>query len=142
MTIGTSRTGLALVHGNLSRQIIGAFYDVYNELGFGFPEALYQRAMPVALAGRGVTCEREPMLVVRYKGEIVGNYRADLIVEGKVIVEFKVAVRILPAHDTQLLTYLKAAGINVGMLLNFGSRPTFRRLLLLSPKDGSAVLRS
>ena len=130
------------MHGDLSRQIIGAFYAVYNELGFGFPEALYQRAMPAALAGRGVRCEREPMLVVRYKGEVVGSYRADIIVEAKVIVECKVADRILPAHEIQLLTYLNAAGINVGMVLNFGPRPTFRRLLWLSPDEGSAIIRS
>ena len=142
MTSGTTRAGLALVHGDLSREIIGAFYDVYNELGFGFSEVLYQRAMPVALAGRGVHCEQELVLVVRYKGEVVGNYRADLIVEGKIIVECKVAVRILPVHEAQLLTYLKAGGITVGMVLNFGPRPTFRRLLLLSPNEGSAVIRS
>ena len=142
MTSGTTRAGLALVHGDLSREIIGAFYDVYNELGFGFPEALYQRAMPVALAGRGLQCERELLLVVRYKGEVVGSYRADLIVEGKIIVECKVAVRILPVHEAQLLTYLKAGGIKVGMVLNFGPRPTFRRMLLLSPKEESAVIRS
>ena len=142
MTSGTTRAGLALVDGDLSRKIIGAFYDVYNELGFGFPEALYQRAMPVALAGRGIQCERELLLVVRYKGEVVGSYRADLIVEGKIIVECKVAVRILPVHEAQLLTYLKAGGIKVGIVLNFGPRPTFRRLLLLSPKEGSAVIRA
>ena len=130
------------MHGDLSREIIGAFYDVYNELGFGFPEALYQRAMPVALAGRGVQCEQELPLVVRFQGEVVGNYRADLVVDGKVIVECKVADRILPAHETQLLNYLKVAGIHVGIVLNFGPRPTFRRLLLLSPKEGSAVIRS
>ena len=142
MTSGTTRAGLALVHGDLSREIIGAFYDVYNELGFGFSETLYQRAMPVALAGRGVQCEQELPLVVRFHGEVVGNYRADLVVEGKVIVECKVADRILPAHETQLLNYLKAAGIHVGIVLNFGPRPTFRRLLLLSPKEGSAVIRA
>ena len=142
MTRGTTRAGLALVHGELSHEIIGAFYDVSNELGFGFPEALYQRAMPVALAGRGLQCERELLLVVRYKGEVVGSYRADLIVEGKITVECNVAIRILPVHEAQLLTYLKAGGIKVGMVLNFGPRPTFRRMLLLSPKEESAVIRS
>jgi len=139
---GTTRAGLALVHGEVTREIIGAFFDVYNELGYGFVEAVYQRALPVALAMRGVQSARETPLSVWFRGEIVGHYRADLIVEGKVIVECKVADRILPVHEVQLLNYLKATGIAVGLVLNFGPQPTFRRLLLTSPKEGSVVIRS
>jgi GxxExxY protein len=142
MIRGTTRAGLALVHGALTREIIGAFYDVYNELGYGFVESVYQRALPLALNRRGVQSERELPLTVRFQGAVVGNYRADLVVEGNVIVESKVADRILPVHEMQLLNYLKATGINVGLVLNFGPRPTFRRLLLSSPQEGSVVIRS
>jgi GxxExxY protein len=86
--------------------------------------------------------ERERAVAVTFMGEHVGDYRADLIVEGKVIVETKVADKIVPVHEMQLLNYLKATGITVGLVLNFGPRPTFRRLLLTSTKDGSAVIRA
>ena len=141
MTGGTARAGLALVHGELTRHIIGAFFEVYNELGYGFVESVYQRALPLALAAQGVRSEREVPLSVRFRGEVVGDYRADLIVEGKVIVESKVADKILPVHEMQLLNYLRATGITVGLVLNFGPRPTFRRLLLTSPQEGSVIIR-
>jgi GxxExxY protein len=142
MTGGTARGTLDLVHGDLTREIIGAFYQVYRELGYGFFEAVYQRAMPLALAARGVSSEREVPLVVRFRGEVIGEYRADLIAEGRVIVETKVADQIARAHEMQLLNYLRATGIHVGLVLNFGPRPTFRRLLLSSPQEGPAVIRS
>jgi GxxExxY protein len=131
-----------LVHGEITRQIIGAFFDVYNALGYGFVESVYQRALPLALTARGVACEREVPLTVRFRGVVVGEYRADLIAEGKVIVEAKVADRIHSFHETQLLNYLRATNIAVGLLLNFGPRPTFRRLLLSSPQEGSVLVRS
>ena len=112
----TTGAGLALVHGNITREIIGAFYDVYNELGFGFVESVYQRALPLALAARGIPSEREVLLTVMFGGTVVGDYRADLIVAGKVIVESKVAVKILPIHEIQLVNYLKASTITVGLI--------------------------
>ncbi|MFI5311195.1 MAG: GxxExxY protein [Gemmatimonadales bacterium] len=141
MTGETTRDERALVHGDLTREIIGAFFDVYNELGYGFVESVYQRALPLALAARGLHSEREVPLTVRFRGAVVGDYRTDLLVEGKVIVESKVADRILPVHDLQLLNYLKATGITVGLVLNFGPRATFRRLLLTSSTAGSVVIR-
>lgn len=142
MTGGTTRAGFALMHGELTREIIGAFYDVYNALGYGFVESVYQRALPLALNARGVRSERERPLTVRFMGAVVGDYRADLVVEGKVIVESKVADKIFPVHEMQLLNYLKATGMTVGLVLNFGPRPTFRRLLLSSPQEGSVIIRS
>jgi GxxExxY protein len=142
MTGGTARAALALVHGELTREIIGAFFDVYNALGYGFVESVYQRALPLALVARGVRSEREVPLSVRFHGAVVGDFRADLVVEHKVIVESKVADKILPVHEMQLLNYLKATGITVGLILNFGPRPTFRRLLLTFPQEGSVVIRS
>jgi GxxExxY protein len=141
MSGGTARAGLALVHGALTREIIGAFFDVYNELGYGFVESVYQRALPLALTARGARSEREVPLTVQFRGVAVGDYRADLVVEGKVIVESKVADRIFPVHEMQLLNYLKATGIALGLVLNYGPQPTFRRLLLTSPKEGSVVIR-
>ncbi|MFI5311356.1 MAG: GxxExxY protein [Gemmatimonadales bacterium] len=141
MTGGTTRDGQALVHGDLTREIIGAFFDAYNELGYGFVESVYQRALPLALAARGLHGEREVPLTVRFRGAVVGDYRTDLLVERKVIVESKVGDRILPVHELQLLNYLKATSITVGLVLNFGPRATFRRLLLTSSTAGSVVIR-
>jgi GxxExxY protein len=142
MTGGTTRAGLDLVHGELTREIIGAFFSVYNTLGYGFVESIYQRALPRALSNRGVNSEREVAFGVEYMGGTVGDYRADIVVENKVILEVKVAEKILPVHEMQLLNYLKATQLTVGLVLNFGPRPTFRRLLLMSPKSGSMVIRT
>lgn len=142
MTGGTTKDGLGLMHGEISRGILGAFYDVYNEMGPGFLEAVYQRALPVALAERGIASEREVPILVRFRGEIVGEYRADLVVERKVIVECKVTEKVLPYHEAQLLNYLKATRISVGLVLCFGARPSFRRLLLTSRENGPVVMRS
>jgi len=142
MTGGTALGSLRLLHGEVTRGIIGAFYDVYNELGYGFAESVYQRALPVALAARGLQSVREVPLCVRFREKVVGDYRADLVVEGKVIVESKVADRILPVHEMQVVNYLRATGITVGLVLNFGPRPTFRRLFLSSSKEGSTIVRA
>jgi len=142
MTGGTAREGLDLVHGHLTREIIGAFYDVYNKLGYGFAESVYQHALPIALARRGLKSERELPLSVVYEGKTVGVFRADLIVEEKVIVESKVADKIVNVHEMQLLNYLKATGIQVGLILNFGPQATFRRMFLSSPQEGSVLIRA
>jgi GxxExxY protein len=142
MTGGTTRAGLALMHGDVTREIIGAFYQVYAALGYGFVEAIYQRSLPLALAQRGIKAEREVPMTVMFLETVVGDYRADLIVEGKVIVETKTAEKILPAHEMQLVNYLRATGMNVGLILNFGPRPTFRRMFLSSPQEGSVLIRA
>lgn len=133
--------GEGLLHGELTREVIGAFFDVYNELGYGFVESVYQRALPLALKAKGIECAREVALAIRFRGEDVGDYRADLVVEGKVIVETKAAEKIMPVHEMQLLNYLRGTGLHVGLVLNFGPRATFRRLILTSPKEGSVVIR-
>ncbi|HVT38837.1 MAG TPA: GxxExxY protein [Gemmatimonadaceae bacterium] len=140
--MGTATAGHTLLHGDLTNEIIGSFFEVYNELGYGFIESVYQRALPLALKDRGISSEREVALTVHYRGRPVGDYRADLVVEGRVIVESKVADRIIPVHELQLLNYLKGTGLTVGILLNFGPRATFRRMILTSPKEGSVVIRS
>jgi GxxExxY protein len=130
MNGGTARVTGGLVHEGLTREIIGAFYEVYREIGPGFLEAVYQRSMPIALAGRGVKSEREVAITMRFRGLVVGEYRADLIAEGKVLIETKACDSIADAHESQVLNYLRAADLRVGLLLNFGPRPAFRRLLL------------
>ena len=127
--MGTAGASHGLVAGNITREVIGAFFDVYNELGHGFAEGVYQRALPIALASRGVGVEREVPLRVLFRGEPVGDYRADLVVEQRVIVEVKAVEKLVAAHDAQLLNYLRATGLQLGLLLNFGPRATFRRLV-------------
>ncbi len=112
------------------KQIIGAFFTVYNELGYGFIESVYKRALVVELQARGIACEREVVFTVYYKGVDVGLYKADLLVEGKVIVEVKTSDKLAPIHEVQVINYLRAADVSVGLLLNYGPQPMFRRLIL------------
>jgi GxxExxY protein len=137
-----TRPDLELLHGALTGQIIGAFFDVYNELGHGFSELVYHHAMIVALAGRGIKAEAERAITVRFRGVIVGEFRADLVVDNSVVVECKVAARVQPMHETQLLNYLKGTGIKIGLILNFGPEATFRRMLLKSSGIQSTVVRA
>jgi len=115
-------------HADLTKKIIGVFYDVYNELGFGFLESVYQRAMAMALrqAGLGVECEKS--IPVWFRGELVGDFFADLLVEAAVILELKAASDIALAHEAQLLNYLRGTAIEVGLLLNFGPKAQVKRL--------------
>jgi len=114
---------------DLTEKIIGVFYDVYNELGHGFLESTYAEAMIVALQQAGLSARREVSVPVWFRGTKVGQYFADLLVADTILVELKAARGIEPAHEAQLLHYLRATEIEVGLLLNFGVRPQFRRLL-------------
>ena len=118
-----------LKHSAITDKIIGIYYDVYNELGYGFLECLYKESMRIALSDVGLSVVTEHAVPVWFKGHKVGEFRADMLVNGIVLLELK-AVRVLDkAHEAQLLHYLKATSIEVGLLLNFGERPQFRRLL-------------
>jgi len=116
-------------HRELTEKIIGVFYDVYNELGHGFLESVYEEAMAIALGQAGLQVERQVPLKVIFRGEVVGDFRADVVVEGAVILELKAVSGIDPAHEAQLLNYLRATEIEVGLLMNFGPRPQFKRLV-------------
>jgi GxxExxY protein len=142
MTGGTTRARLELLHGSVTKEIIGAFYSVYNAVGYGLPESAYQRGLLTELGLRGVESSREVPFSVQYKGIVIGEYRTDLIVARQVIVECKVAEKILPAHEVQLLTYLRATGLSVGLILNFGPTATFRRMALTSSEPGSSIIRA
>jgi len=116
-----------LADADLTDRIIGAFYAVYNELGHGFLESVYGNALLIALQDAGLTVEARKCLTVEYRSHVVGGFKADLLVAEKIIVEIKAVSHLLPAHEAQLVNYLKASGLHVGLLLNFGPRPQFKR---------------
>ena len=104
----------------ITEQLIGAAFEVHNVLGYGFLERVYQQAMQVELKARGVKVELEPKIKVQFKGVIVGDYAADLLVEDKIIVELKTDPAYQALHEAQLLNELRGTGIKVGYLINFG----------------------
>lgn len=119
-----------LKHQELTEQIIGVFFEVYNEIGPGFLESVYVEALGLAFRQAGLSVEREMSLSVRFRGEVVGHFRADLVVGGAVLVEAKACMCLSQAHKAQVLNYLRATVLEVALLLNFGPKPTIRRLLL------------
>jgi len=120
---------VGLKHAELTEKIVGIFYDVYNELGYGFLESVYEESLVIALRQTGLDVERQLVIPVWFRGHEVGRFRGDILVEDSVLLELKSARILEPAHEAQLLHYLKSTEIEVGPLLNFASRPQFRRLL-------------
>ena len=116
-----------LQYRELTEKILGTFYDVYNELGHGFLEQVYGRSMEHALTAAGLRVAREVPIAVWFRGVQVGDFKADLLVEDKVLLELKAARTIDAAFENQLLNYLRATEIETGLLLNFGTKPEFRR---------------
>ncbi len=121
-------------HQELTQAIIQVFYDVYNELGHGFLESVYEEAMAIALTQHGVKAARQCPLPVWFRGQQVGDFRADLVVGDAVIVELKAARTLEPAHEAQLLNYLRASNIEVGLLLNFGPSARVKRMVFGNEK--------
>jgi GxxExxY protein len=118
---------MELLHKELTDQILKVYYDVYNELGFGFLEKVYQNSMFLELKSRGFKVEAQKQIKVYYKELIVGEYYADLIVNDLVILELKATEFLVKEFEFQLINYLKATEIEVGLLLNFGAQPEFKR---------------
>jgi GxxExxY protein len=117
-------------HKEITEQIIGAAFEVYRHLGYGYLEKVYQRSMQVELLRERIPAELERRLTVRYKDAVVGDYDADLIVADVVLVELKIAPQYDKRDEAQLLNALKATGLKVGLLINFGrSEVEFRRLV-------------
>jgi GxxExxY protein len=112
-----------LLHSDVTGEILKAFYKVYNDLGYGFLEKVYENSMAFELQTNGLFVQQQLPINVFYNGKIAGEYFADLIVENKVIIEIKTASSIDKAHEAQLLNYLKATEIEVGLVLNFGQKP-------------------
>ena len=125
-----SRRPSHLQDSDLTDKVLRAFFDVHTELGGGFLESVYHRAMEVALRSAGVAVEREPRIPVWFRGEEVGVFEPDLLVERRVVVELKCVAVLGPAHVGQVINYLRATSLEVGLLLNFGARAQFRRLIL------------
>ena len=109
------------------RQIISCYYKVYNTLGYGFLEKVYENAMFIELSKTVCKLQKQSAITVNYQGNNVGNYYADLIVDDSVIIELKAAESIFQDHENQLINYLKATNIEIGLLLNFGKKPEFKR---------------
>jgi len=130
MTIETPVELESLRHSRITEGIIGAFYEVYNELGHGFLESVYREALACELASKGLRAEREKTVKVEFRSHVVGVFRTDLVVDSAVIVELTCARTIDTMHEAQLLNYLKATDYEVGLLLNFGYRPQFRRMFM------------
>ncbi len=114
-------------HTDLTKQIIGAFYTVYNGLGYGFLEKVYENALALELRKSGFYVEQQKSMGVYYDGQLVGEYFADIVVDELVILELKAVREISDEHEAQLLNYLKATTMEVGLLFNFGPQAEFRR---------------
>lgn len=126
-----------MLQKELTETIIGAFFKVYNSLGYGFLEKIYENALLIELRKQGLDVEQQKQLAVHYEGFLVGEYFADMIVNNSVIIELKAAEGIRKEHINQLINYLKATGIEVGMLINFGQTAEFKRVIFtqeLSPR--------
>ena len=118
---------MKLLHEELTSSIIKTFYDVYNELGFGFLEKVYQNALFIELRSRGFKVEAQKQIKVNYKTFEVGEYYADIVVNDLVILELKAAECLVKEFEAQLINYLRGTNIEVGLLLNFGKKPEFIR---------------
>ncbi len=116
-----------LKHSETTGKIIKAFYTVYNDLGYGFLEKVYENSLAVELGSLGLSVEQQKPIAVYYKGLVVGEYFADIVVDDLIIVELKSAEVMSRAHEAQLINYLKATRYEVGLLLNFGKSAEYKR---------------
>src|SRR5579872_2934910 len=120
---------VALKHADLTERIIGVYFDVYNELGHGFLESIYEQALKIALTEAGLNVQRQVPIKVSFRQHTIGDFKADMLVDRRVLLELKAARCIDLAFEKQLLNYLRATEIEVGLLLNFGLKAEFRRLV-------------
>ncbi|HEV7522481.1 MAG TPA: GxxExxY protein [Candidatus Angelobacter sp.] len=119
-----------LLHSELTEKILGIYYDVYNEIGHGFLESVYNNCMFLALNRAGMSVRREVPVPVYFRGQDVGQFKADLVVDNSVLIELKAVQNLDRAHEAQIMNYLRATELEVGLLLNFGSpKPQFRRIV-------------
>lgn len=114
-------------HSELSKKVIAAAYKVHKELGHGFLEKVYKNALAIEMQEAGVKCAVEVPLRVLYRGKTVGEYCADMVIEDKIVVEVKALSELNSAHEVQLVNYLKATGLSVGLLINFGKSVGVKR---------------
>ena len=133
---------IQLPHAELTEQIIRGFHDVVHELGCGFSERVHQRALAIVLRARGLTVDAEPTLNVVFRGELIGTFHPDLIVDRRILVEVKATGAIDDFARAQILNYLKAAGGGIGLLLNFGRRPECKRFVVGDPYNSLPLLQA
>jgi len=119
---------MELKHKDITDKILKGFYEVYNELGSGFLESVYEKALSIVLKNYELSVESQKPINVYFRSNVVGEFRADILVNGKIIVELKAVKAIIPEHEAQLINYLKATDIEIGLLLNFGNQPEFKRI--------------
>ena len=127
-----------MLHADLTERIIGVFYDVYNELGHGFLESVCQTAMVMALRQSGLSVEQSVHYEVWFRGVAIGTFVADIVVNGQVIIEVKSGSALHPWHEAQLLNYLRVSSLEVGLLMNFGPKPEYRRRVFSNDRKSSA----
>jgi len=118
-----------LLHGSTTKRVIDEFFQVYYELGFGYLESIYSAAMACVLLEAGLHVEREVPIAVHFRGIRIGSFRADLIVDSRVLVEIKCSAQLHPSAEAQLLNYLRSTNLEVGLILHFGEKPNFKRLV-------------
>lgn len=124
-------------YADLSEKIINVFFKVHFELGSGFSEKVYQKALTIALREAGFTIEEQKRIQVYFHGQIVGDYIADVVVNDLILLELKAVSQITEEHEAQLLNYLKATRYEVGYVLNFGASPKFKRMVYDNDRKGS-----
>ncbi|MEK6528801.1 MAG: GxxExxY protein, partial [Nitrospirota bacterium] len=129
-----------LKYKDITDGILRSFYEVYNELGEGFLESVYENALYIVLTGYGLRIERQKDISVFFRGSIIGDFKTDLIVNEKVIVELKAIRTLDTVHEAQLINYLKATNIEVGLLLNFGKNQNSRDLSMIIKEKISAII--
>ena len=142
MTVINNEVGRTYKHSKLTDLIIGVFYEVYNELGFGFLESVYRNALQLALIEKQLVVMPEKAISVYFRGNKVGDFRADLVVNDLVLLELKTAEAIAIAHEAQLLNYLRSTTLEIGLILNFGPKPQVRRLLFDNDRKQSRAHRA
>jgi len=126
-------------HWDLCHSIVRVFFDVYNELGFGFYEIVYEEALTLTLIERGFSVARQVLTPIWFHGRKIGEYRADLVVNNAVLIELKSAQALDAAHRAQVLNYLRCTDFEVALLLNFGPKPAFKRLVFENSRKGIRV---
>lgn len=126
-------------HGELTGKVLGAFYTVYRTLGYGFAEKVYENALAIEMEKCELTFQQQAPIIVHYMDQVVGEFFADFLVEDKVMVELKAAQELAPEHEAQLLNYLKATRIEVGLLLNFGPKAQHIRKVFDNERKGPIV---
>jgi GxxExxY protein len=136
-----SRNQVNLAHSELTDRIVGVFFEVANELGEGFSEIIYRRALAIALRASDMRAVETPSLRVHFRGYNIGSFYPDIVVAGTVLLEIKALREIDSWAEAQLLNYLKAAGGGVGLILNFGRRAAFKRRVMGDPTNSLPLMR-